>query len=174
MSGPALATRPGWQNRRALSVWREQALIEAPVERVWDLIGDPNRHPEWPLVVEVEGLPRIEQDATYRQVSLTPRGGTVETTFQIEKLDELREIKVRCTDYRTYAHWLITGAQDATFADLEIGFESNRAELGLLRAPLARRYLRAWAEAPLDGLRAAIDDRSTRDRSDASTHSPKA
>ncbi len=83
--------------------------------------------------VEVEGLPRIEQDATYRQVSLTPRGGTVETTFQIEKLDELREIKVRCTDYRTYAHWLITGAQDATFADLEIGFESNRAELGLLR-----------------------------------------
>jgi uncharacterized protein YndB with AHSA1/START domain len=164
-----------------MSVWREQALIGAPVVRVWDLIGDPNRHPEWwPMVIEVEGLPRIEAGATYRQVSRVI-GGTVETTFQIEELDEMREIKLTCTRYGTYARWLITEAQGATFTDLEIGFASDRASLGagqsifwgMVRAPLAKRYLRAWAEASLAGLRTAIDAQSADDRSDASTRSPE-
>jgi len=152
-----------------VSLWREQALIEAPVERVWDLIGDPNRHPQWwPMVLEVEGLPRIEQDATYRQVTRSPTG-SIETTFKIEELDEMREIKVTCTDYGTYARWLITEAQDATFAHVEVGFESDRASLGLLRAPLAKRYLRAWADASLAGLRRAIE--AGRDGSAAPTAS---
>jgi uncharacterized protein YndB with AHSA1/START domain len=166
-----------------LSVWREQALIEAPVERVWDLIGDPNRHPEWwPIVIEVEGLPRIEAGATYMQVSRIASGGTIESIFQIEELDEMREIKLTCTEYGTYGRWLLTEAQDATFADLEMGFASDRASLGagqniywgLLRVPLAKRYLRTWAEASLAGLRAAIDDQPARDRSDASAPSPPA
>jgi uncharacterized protein YndB with AHSA1/START domain len=25
----------------------QQTFIDAPVERVWELVGDPNRHPEW-------------------------------------------------------------------------------------------------------------------------------
>ena len=69
----------------------------------------------------------------------------------------MREIKVTCTDYGTYARWLITKAQGATFAHVEVGFESDRASLGLLRAPLAKRYLRAWAEASLAGLRRALE-----------------
>jgi uncharacterized protein YndB with AHSA1/START domain len=164
-----------------VSVWREQALIEAPVERVWDLIGDPNRHPEWwPLVIEVEGLPRIEAGATYKQVSRVI-GGTVETAFEIEELDEMREIKLTCTQYGTSARWLITEAQEATFVDLEMSFSSDRASLGagqsiywgMLRVPLARRYLRTWAEASLTGLRAAINGQSARDRSNASAPSPE-
>ena len=139
-----------------VTTWREQALIDAPVEQVWDLIGDPNRYPEWwPLAIEVEGLPRIETQATYRQVSRV-LGATVETTFRIETLDDLREIKVVCNDFGTNARWLITPAQDATVADIEIGFESNRASLGVLRAPLAKRYLRTWAAETIGGLRGAV------------------
>jgi len=141
-----------------VTTYREQAVIDAPVEEIWELVGDPNRHPEWwPLVLEVDGLPKIEQDATYRQVSRVAGGKKIETTFQIQKLDEMREIKLVCTDYGTYADWLITPAQDATFADIEIGFRSDRASLGVLRAPLAKRYLRAWADASLEGLRRAIE-----------------
>ena len=33
----------------------QQTFIEAPVERVWELVGDPNRHPEWwPEMLEIE------------------------------------------------------------------------------------------------------------------------
>jgi hypothetical protein len=139
-----------------VSHWREQAVIDAPVEEVWELIGDPNRHPEWwPVAVEVSGLRAVTQDATYRQVSRSARG-TIETTFQIDALEELREIKVRCTDFGAYARWLLTEAQDATFADVEVGFESDRTNLGLLRAPLAKRFLRRWAEVSITGLREAL------------------
>jgi uncharacterized protein YndB with AHSA1/START domain len=30
-----------------MSGWRRQAVIDAPIEVVWELVGDPNRHPEW-------------------------------------------------------------------------------------------------------------------------------
>jgi uncharacterized protein YndB with AHSA1/START domain len=39
-----------------VSECRHHALIEAPIERVWELVGNPARHPEWwPRVVEVRG-----------------------------------------------------------------------------------------------------------------------
>ena len=139
-----------------VSSYREQALIEAPVAEVWDLVGDPNRHPEWwPNVLEVDALSAIEQDAKYRQVTQVAGGAKVESTFQIEKLDELHEIRLVCTDWGTKARWLLTEAQEATFAEIEITFASDIGALGLLRAPLARRYLRTWVQASLDGLRAA-------------------
>ena len=30
-----------------MSSWRQQALIEAPIDVVWGLVGDPKRHPHW-------------------------------------------------------------------------------------------------------------------------------
>jgi len=38
-----------------MSEARQQAYIEAPVEIVWDLLADVDRHPEWwPRVLSVE------------------------------------------------------------------------------------------------------------------------
>jgi transposase InsO family protein len=86
--------------------------------------------------------------------------GKIETTFQIEELDEMREIKLTCQDYGTYARWLLTETQDATFADIELGFESDRTSLGVLRAPLAKRFLRRWLEMSLVGLHRATGGES--------------
>jgi uncharacterized protein YndB with AHSA1/START domain len=39
-----------------MSVCRNQALINASPGRVWELVGDPRRHPEWwARVIEVRG-----------------------------------------------------------------------------------------------------------------------
>jgi uncharacterized protein YndB with AHSA1/START domain len=138
-----------------MSSWRQQALIEAPVETVWELVGDPNRHPEWwPDVLEVKGVPKITQDATYRQVTRT-RGGSIETTFSVEEVDELRTIKLRCTDTGTYAHWLLTEARDSTFADLELGIEPTSLRYRVFDGMLGKRYFRDWAQRAVDGLRDA-------------------
>ena len=41
-------------------------MVDAPVERVWELIGDVNRHPEWwPRVEEVE-CDVLDVGCTYR------------------------------------------------------------------------------------------------------------
>ena len=43
----------------------QQTFIEAPVERVWELVGDPNRHPEWwPEMLEIECADLKEAAAT--------------------------------------------------------------------------------------------------------------
>jgi uncharacterized protein YndB with AHSA1/START domain len=140
-----------------VSSWKSQGLISAPVQDVWDLVGDPNRHAEWfPLVLEVSGLPRVETDATFRQVSATP-GKNRETTFLIEELDDMREIGLRCTDTGTYVRFLLTPARDDTFAEVDIGMEPASFMARTFDSTVGRRYCKRWAQDALDGLRDAVN-----------------
>jgi ligand-binding SRPBCC domain-containing protein len=50
-----------------VSAFRRQAHIDAPVRVIWELVSNPNRHPEWiPRVVEIE-CDEIGQGCTYRR-----------------------------------------------------------------------------------------------------------
>jgi uncharacterized protein YndB with AHSA1/START domain len=139
------------------SSWHQQALIESPIEAVWQLVGDPRRHPEWwPKVVEVKGLERIEHHADFRQVT-RQIGGEVETTMRIEQLEEMREISLRCLDTGTFARWKLTEAQGSTFTDVEFGIEPTSAKLKVFDSTIGKRYFRRWTNQALDGLREATD-----------------
>src|SRR3954447_22286124 len=108
-----------------MSAVRSQALINAPPGRVWDLVGDPSRHPSWwPRVVEVRGE-QFDEGDNYAQVTreLT---GSIETTMKVERLEDLREIDMRCTNTGTYSRWLLTEAQGNTFVDVEFGMDPKR------------------------------------------------
>jgi hypothetical protein len=123
---------------------RRQVMVDAPVERVWDLIGDVNRHPEWwPRVEEVE-CDMLDVGCTYRQVTRRP-GNTIETTISVEMLDDCQQLRVRCVDTGMYAHFLLTPAQDGTFVDGEIGVEEHGAAR-LISGPFVRRWLRKSLE----------------------------
>jgi uncharacterized protein YndB with AHSA1/START domain len=138
-----------------MSSWRQQALIEAPVEEVWRFVGDPASYPDWAKdVVDVTGLPRAEPDATFRQVMKTPLG-TRETTFRIEDLEELHEITLRCTATGYYSRWLLTAARENTFADVEIGVEPSALRYRVIAA-LGKRWFRRMAEDSIDGLRGEL------------------
>src|SRR5688500_3757320 len=101
-----------------MSVIKRQAVIDAPVESVWSLVGDPARHPEWfPRVVEVNGH-RFEEGEQYAQVTHSAFG-TTQTDFLIERMTDLREIRFACQKTGMYAHWLLTDAQGDTFVDVE-------------------------------------------------------
>ena len=55
--------------------WRQQALIDAPVQEVWSYVGDPARFPEWAHnVINVTGLAEVEEGAEFRQTTRTPIG----------------------------------------------------------------------------------------------------
>jgi hypothetical protein len=138
---------------------RRQVMVEAPVERVWALIGDVNRHPEWwPRVEEVQ-CDLLEVGCTYRQVTRRP-GKTIETTFSIENLEDCHQLRVRCEDTRMYAHFLLTPAQNGTFVDGELGVE----EQGLGRVFVAA-FIRRWIAQSLDGLRRAAAEQPGDQRS---------
>ena len=133
--------------------WRQQALIEASVEDVWGAVGDPRKYATWAAdVVEVTGLPEVAPDALFQQVTKTPFGKD-ETTFRIEALEHMREIKLRCQKSGYYSHWTLTEAQDSTFMDVEIGVEPTAIQYRLLFGAMGKRYLRRITEDSLDGLK---------------------
>jgi uncharacterized protein YndB with AHSA1/START domain len=138
-----------------MSVHRQQAHLDAPVEEIWSLVGVPRRYPEWwPRVIEVRGE-RFEEGDEYVQVMRNPAGQSESSSFLIERARDLREIRMSCQLTGTYAHWSLTPAQGGTFVELEMGMEANRLRDRLLDMAIGRRYFRSWSEQSLDGLRDA-------------------
>ncbi|HEX8741590.1 MAG TPA: SRPBCC family protein [Thermoleophilaceae bacterium] len=143
--------------------WHEQAQIDAPVEEVWELVGDPRRYPEWVSdeVVEVTGLPTVVKGAEYEQVTRSPFGKS-KTTFAIDELEDLHEIRLRCTASGWYSHWKLTEAGGGTFADVVIGMEPHNAGYRAIDAVTGKRWYRRVANASLDGLKRALSGVSSR------------
>ena len=138
-----------------MSVSRRQALIHAPPGRIWELVGEPRRHPEWwPRVIEVRGQ-TFDEGSNYAQVTRSPTG-RIETTMNVEKLDDLSEIHMRCLDTGTYARWLLTEAQGETFVDVEFGMDPRGATSRIFDAAVGRLYFRRWLDQSLAALEEVV------------------
>src|SRR3954447_17632117 len=139
---------------------RRQVMVDAPVERVWELIGDVNRHPEWwPRVEEVQ-CDLLAEGCTYRQVTKIP-GRTLETTFSIERLDDCHELRLRCLETGMYANFTLTPIREGTFVDGELGVDPH----GVQRL-VAPAFVRRWISQSLEGLRRAAGEQPRDERSD--------
>jgi len=141
------------QTHRSSTSWRQQALIEASPEAVWELVGDPNRYPEWTAdVAKVTGLPHVAEGATFQRVGMTPEG-TRTLTFQIDEREELRSIRLRCLDTNTYTRFSLTRARGGTFIDIETGTDSPGLWDRALDATKRKRFFRDLVNRTVDGLR---------------------
>lgn len=137
-----------------MSSYRQQAHIDAPVEAIWELVGNPECHPEWwPRVVEVRGE-RFDEGEEYVQIVQRSAGRT-EANFLLEKVVDLREIRLSCQKTGMYARWLLTEAQGGTFVDMEMGMEAKTLPDRLFDAVAGNRYFRRWGEQSFDALRTA-------------------
>jgi uncharacterized protein YndB with AHSA1/START domain len=144
-----------------MASWKQQALIEAPVAEVWSVLTDPDRGPEWdPDVLAVTGAPtKIEKGSTFDVTGRGPLGLKATTTFKVVELDDLHELKMKCQFSGFYSHWLLTEAQDGTFAEVELGIEPLASRPPRARAAgvlHTKSYLRRQVEKMLDGLRRAV------------------
>ena len=143
-----------------MSTWKQQALLEAPIEDVWRLLQDPQRYTEWNQeIVAVTGAPtKIEKGATFDLTGPSPMGGKkMTTTFKVEEFDELHEIKLRCQTSGYYSRWLLTEARGNTFADVEMGVEPVSGLQGRVAGAMhTKRYLRAALDKTIDGIRTAL------------------
>jgi hypothetical protein len=136
--------------------YRQQTLIDAPVEAVWRQVGDPSSYPRWAGdVVEVTGLDTVEEGAQYRQTTRTPLGKT-QSDFVVDRLEDLREIKVRCLLSGYYLHWQVTEAGDDTFAEVEIGMDPKHVGYRAVDMTVGRRWYRRVVEETLERLRAVV------------------
>ena len=124
-------------------------MVDAPVERVWELIGDVTKHPDWWPRVEDVQCDLLDVGCTYRQVTKRP-DKTIQTTISIEELDDCQQLRLRCLDTGMFAHFLLTPAQGGTFVDVELGVE----EEGLAKL-FAAAFIRRWVAQSVQGLRRA-------------------
>lgn len=77
----------------------------------------------------------------------------------IERLDDCREIRIRCLDTGTYMCWQLVGARDGTFIDVEFGMEPARLPHKVFDALAGERFYRSWLEQSLAALRRAAERR---------------
>jgi hypothetical protein len=141
-----------------MSSHRQQALLDVPLEAAWELVATPTLYPTWwPRVIEVDGE-KFEEGDEYVQVTRDPTG-QLQTSFLIERREELREIRMSCQLTGAFAHWTLTTAQDGTFVDLEMGMQPQRFRDRVADITIGRTYFRKWSEESLDGLREAANDR---------------
>jgi hypothetical protein len=141
---------------------RRQALIDAPIEIVWSLVRDVNRHPEWwPRVVEVE-CEGLEEGCTYRQVTQSPFGYQ-ELEVVVDRLDEMRELRIRCINTGTFVDLALTAAGKATFVDARFGMDPIGTRMRMFDAVAGKRYFRRWLEQSIDAMqRVAVQQAEVR------------
>jgi hypothetical protein len=133
-------------------------MIDAPLEAVWELVGDPRTYPEWwPRFIEVRGE-WFEEGSEFVQVSRGPMGRS-QTTYLIEQLDELREVRVRCLKSGHYVDWKMTAAQDGTFLAGEFGINPLSLQYRLFDVTLGKRFFRQWLAETVEALAEAAKRR---------------
>lgn len=139
-----------------MASYRQQTLIEAPIESVWREVGDPSGYPRWAGdFAEVTDLDEVKVGATFHTKSKTPIG-TTESDFVVEQLDEMRGIQVRCLLSGYYMRWLLTEAGEDTFAEVEIGMDPTRMRYQAMDKTVGRRWYRNLVDQTLDRLRAIV------------------
>src|SRR4051794_16180181 len=139
----------------SMSAHRHQAHLEAPREAVWELMGTPRRYPEWwPRVIEVRGE-RFEEGDEYAQVTESGRR-VIESSFLLERRDNLRGIRMSCQLTGMYADWLLTPAAGGTVVELGMGMNARGVGMRVFDLAGGKLYFRRWATQSLDGLRDAV------------------
>ena len=130
----------------------QQAFIDASPETIWELVGDPNRHPDWwPGVVEVE-CADLREGCRYREVVkgfLRPQ----EHDLVIERLDTCQEVCISCQDTGVTTRFVLTGAQGGTFVEGHFSIDPNTMGTKVVTAVAGRRVMRSWLERSLENLK---------------------
>ena len=142
-----------------MSKFREQAFVDAPVDVVWDLLADVNRHPEWwPKVVTVE-CEGLEAGCTFREVIQSPLGKE-DMLIRVDALDDCQELLIRCVNTGTFVHLLLTEAQEGTFVDARFGMEPDKLQHRVFDFVAGKRYFRSWLNQSLEAMKRVASERT--------------
>jgi hypothetical protein len=146
-----------------MSESRQQAWVDAPIEVVWGLIRDVERHPEWwPRVIDVE-CEGLEEGCNYRQLTQTPFGNQ-ELDVVVDRLDELRQMRIRCVNTGTFVDLSLTRARGGTFVDARFGMDPLSVRMRVFDVVAGKRYFRRWLEQSLAAMEHVAREQAGRAR----------
>jgi uncharacterized protein YndB with AHSA1/START domain len=135
----------------------QQTFVEAPAQTIWDLVGDPRRHPEWwPDWVTTE-CPDPSEGCRYRGVVKDPFGRVKEHDLLIERREGWREISISCDGTGVTTSFVLAEAQGGTFVEGCFSIEPNSFGMKAIGAVAGRRIMRSWLERSLENLKRAAE-----------------
>lgn len=131
-------------------------MIEAPVEQVWRLVGNPDGYDDWwPRIVRIDAE-EVAPGCAYRQVMKGPLGREETHMVEIEELDDCHVVQVRCVEPGVVLRWALTSAAEGTFVDARFGAEMDSIGKRVFGAVAGKRFLRRWLDESLEALRTAV------------------
>jgi hypothetical protein len=139
----------------------QQTHIDAPVDTVWELVGDPNRHPDWwPEMVDVD-CATLHEGCRYRGVVKGIIGNEnhelLVERLEVERLEGCREVSILCEGTGVTTRFMLTEAQGGTFVEGHFSVDPATLRMTLLTAVSGRRFLRSWLERSLVNLKTAAE-----------------
>jgi len=106
--------------------------------------------------VQCEGM---EEGCSYRQLTETPFG-VEEFDVVVDRLDELREMRIRCVNTGTFVDLSLTPARDGTFVDARFGMEPQNVRMRVFDAIAGRRFFRRWLEQSLAAMQRVAQEQA--------------
>ena len=135
----------------------QQAFVDAPVSAVWDLIGDPRRHPEWwPDWIATE-CPDPSEGCHYRGVVKGFFGRVEEHDLLIASREGLREISISCDGTGVTTSFVLAEGQGGTFVQGQFSIAPNSLAMKAIGVVAGRRVMRSWLERSLENLKRAAE-----------------
>lgn len=123
---------------------------------MWAVVSDPRTHSDWwPDVLAVEAPDGLAEGDEYTRTSRMPFRDAVDAVWVAERLEQLKEARFRCTMTGSYAHFLLTPAQDGTFVELRTGMDPANIRWRLMKA-ISGSYWKRWTFDALDALPEAV------------------
>jgi uncharacterized protein YndB with AHSA1/START domain len=135
----------------------QQTYIAAPVEGVWALVGDPNRHPEWWPDWADASCPDPSEGCRYRGVTVGMFGRAEERDLLLERLEGFHEISIFCKGTGVTTTFELTEGQGGTFVEGRFSVEPNSTGMKLLGAVAGRRVMRSWLSRSLEARKQAAE-----------------
>jgi uncharacterized protein YndB with AHSA1/START domain len=136
---------------------KQQAFVDAPVETVWALVGEPDRHPDWWPEWTAAECPDPSEGCRYRGVIKGLFGREEEHDLVIEHLEGWREISIRCEGTGVTTTFVLADAQGGTFVEGCFSIAPNSLGMKAIGAVAGRRLMRSWLERSLENLKRAAE-----------------
>ena len=134
----------------------QQTFVRAPIERVWELVGDPNRHAEWwPEMLEVE-CADLKEGCRYRGVVKGPFGAA-RHDLVVDRLEDFREVSIYCDGTGVTTRFVLAEAQGGTFVEGCFTIEPNTIGMKVIGAVAGRRVMHSWLQSSLENLKSGAE-----------------
>jgi hypothetical protein len=79
--------------------------------------------------------------------------------LRVDRLEDCKDLLIRCVNTGTYVRWTLTEAQEGTFVDATFGMEPKTFQYRVFDWTMGRRFFRNWLEESLDAMRRVAPQR---------------